>query len=203
MLALSAIAAPIAAASERPEWWVQESLFKGTEAIAETTEVAEPFKLTLTLEGKSVVGVIVCGGVKVKHGQIEHRTERSEEAVVFEKCEIEGEPGCTVATTTTNPLKAKLEGPPGEIKLRFKPQSGTEIATYVVSGSPCKVPAGSYRATGEMICNYSEVEAELIDHPLEFTSTSGSAVEVNGQPSEFTGTDVVHLASEKRWSARF
>ncbi len=52
-----------------------------------------------------------------------------------------------------------------------------------------------------MDCNYKGVETESEEHPLEFTATSGSKVEVNGKPSEFTGTDKVHLSSGKLWSA--
>ncbi len=113
-------------------------------------------------------------------------------------------PTCTVGTTETKPLKATLEGPAGATKLKFEPQSGNEIATYVVTG--CAV-FGSYQANGDMICDYSGVAVESSEHPLEFTAASKSKVkfQFNGKPMEtaapFTGTDKVHLASGKLWSA--
>jgi hypothetical protein len=195
----SALMVSVASAAETPEWWVAGSLLKGSEALAETTKVTEPFRLPLTIEHR-VAATIKCGNVRLKNAQIENTNERSEEAVVYEKCEVEGMPTCEVKEpVVTAPLKARLEGSTGAIKLRFKPKSGTEIATYHLSA--CGSLTGSFRASGEMICNYKGVETEKEEHPLEFTATSGSKVEVNGEPSEFSGTDVVHLASGKLWSA--
>jgi hypothetical protein len=197
-------AAPAAYAEEgkgEPVWWVEKSLFRGTEAIAETTKVTEPFRLPLTIEHR-VAGTITCAKVRLEGAQIENANERSEKAVLYEECRVAGMSRCKVKEpVVTAPLKARLEGPTGAVKLRFKPRSGTEIATYVISG--CGRPLeGSFKASGEMICNYKEVERETEEHPLEFTATSGSRVEVNGEPTEFSGTDVVHLASGKLWSAR-
>lgn len=202
VFALSAIAAPIASAGEEEgaKWWVEKSLLKGSEAIAETTKVTEPFRLPLTIEHR-VAATIVCGAVRLKEARIENTNERSEEAVMYEKCEVEGKPACEVKEpVVTAPLKARLEGPTGALKLRFKPKSGTEIATYHLS--VCGFLSGSFKASGEMICNYKGVETESEEHPLEFTSSSGSKVEVNGEPTEFTGTDKVHLSARKLWSAR-
>jgi hypothetical protein len=60
---------------------------------------------------------------------------------------------------------------------------------------------GFYAASGEMICDYSGVETESAEHPLEFTETTGSKVEINGEDASFRLTDRVHLASGKLWSA--
>jgi hypothetical protein len=200
-VALGAILAPIASAAS-PEWWIEKSLFgEGKEALAETTAVTTPFKLGASAKEGSVKFVIECEGVKLKKAAIEGPSSRSEEAVIFEKCIAVGKPECTVATIESKPLMAALEGSPGAITLKFKPKSGSEIAAYTISGAKCAV-AGSYRADGTMICNYSGVETESSEHPLEFTSTSGSKVTVGGIPVEFTGTDKVHLASNKLWSAQ-
>jgi hypothetical protein len=99
-------------------------------------------------------------------------------------------------------LKATLEGPKGAIKLKFAPQSGSEIAKFVISGTGCEQD-GSYEADGTMICNYSGVETESEEHPLEFTGASGSKVEIDGETATFSGTDKVHLESKKLWSAQF
>ena len=137
----------------------------------------------------------------MKNGVIESPNVRKEEALLFEKCSVVGEPSCKVSIKT-RPLVAKLEGSTGAIKLRFVPESGTEIAKWTITGCTAHTERnGKYEADGTMDCNYSGVETESKEHPLEFTATSGSSVKVNGEPSEFTGTDKVHLASNKLWSA--
>jgi hypothetical protein len=197
---LSALMASVASAAETPEWWVAGSLLKGSEALAEETKVTTPFEIEA--HGEKVGKFIIkCEELRVKEGKIEGPNVRREEAVVFGKCGVVGEASCSVAIKT-KPLVAKLEGSPGAIKLKFVPESGTEIAKWTITGCTSHTERnGSYEADGTMNCNYNGVETESEEHPLEFTATSGSKVEVNGKPSEFTGTDKVHLADRKLWSA--
>jgi hypothetical protein len=186
-----------------PKWWVEGTLLSGSEAIAEATNVTESFKQELTSK-KLGEFFIQCNEVKVKNGLITGPSSRSEKAIVYEACEVIGKPECSVATTETEPLEAKLEGPTGAITLKFKPTGGTVIAKWKVNqvaGKPLCTVKGLYKANGVMICDYNEVEKEKVDHPLEFTATSGSKVTVGGVPVKFTGTDEVHLASGKKWSA--
>ena len=68
-------------------------------------------------------------------------------------------------------------------------------------GKPACAQKGFYHADGQMTCNYQEVEEELGEHPLEFTAASGSEVKVSGEVVPFSGTDAVHLASGRLWSA--
>jgi hypothetical protein len=193
----------------RPKWWVEGKLLVGVEALAETTTVppTEPFELNMTGKGIATEPFTIrCSSVRLENAEIEGPSTRREEHVVYENCIAVGKTECNVATTPTQPLQAHLEGTAGNEKLRFVPQSGKEIANYVVTGSLCKVK-GEYEADGEMICNYEFVETEKLEHPLEFTATSGSKVKVrvNHAAKEtavpFTGTDEVHLASGKNWSA--
>jgi hypothetical protein len=193
----------------RPRWWVESKLLVGTEALAETTTVppTEPFELNMTGKGIATEPFTIrCSSVRLENAEIEGPSTRREEHVVYENCIAVGKTECTVATTPTKPLQAKLEGTSGNEKLRFVPQSGKEIANYIVTGTLCKVK-GEYEADGEMICNYKFVEKESLEHPLEFTASSGSKVKVrvNHAAKEtavpFTGTDEVHLASGKKWSA--
>jgi hypothetical protein len=192
-----------------PKWWVEGKLLIGSEALAETTTVppTEPFELNMTGKGIATEPFTIrCSSVRLENAEIEGPSTRREEHVVYENCIAVGKTECTVATTPTQPLQAHLEGTSGNEKLRFLPQSGKEIANWVVTGSLCKVK-GEYEADGEMICNYKFVETEKFEHPLEFTATSGSKVKVrvNHAAKEtavpFTGTDEVHLASGKNWSA--
>lgn len=193
----------------RPKWWVEGKLLIGSEVLAETTTVppAEPFELNMMGKGIATEPFTIrCSSVRLENAAIEGPSARHEEHVVYENCIAVGKPECTVATTPTQPLQAHLEGSSGNEKLRFVPQSGKEIANYIVSGTLCKVK-GEYEADGEMICNYKFVETESLEHPLEFTASSGSKVKVrvNHAAKEtavpFTGTDDVHLASGKKWSA--
>jgi hypothetical protein len=184
----------------RPKWWLEGELFKGKEPIAEETNVVAP--LELELHGKKVENfTIACGKVKIKSGEIEGPSSRREEAEVYEECKVVGkEAECTIEPIVTRPLKAQLEGSTGATTLKFEPESGTELASYEVKGATCAVK-GFYAASGEMICDYSGVETESAEHPLEFTETTGSKVKINGQEAAFRLTDRVHLASGKLWSA--
>jgi hypothetical protein len=192
-----------------PKWWVEGKLLVGSEALTETTTVpaTEPFELNMMGKGIAMEPFTIrCSSVRLENAKIEGPSTRREEHVVYENCIAVGKTECTVATTPTQPLQAQLEGSSGNEKLRFVPQSGKEIANYVVTGASCKVK-GEYEADGEMICNYKFVETESLEHPLEFTASSGSNVKVrvNHAAKEtavpFTGTDEVHLASGKMWSA--
>jgi len=189
-------------AEKAPKWWVEGALLSGSEAIAEATNVTQDFKQEM--HGKPGDFVVQCDEVKVKSGTITSPGSRSEKALAYEDCEVVGKSECAVATTETEPLEATLEGSAGAITLKFKPKSGTLIAKWKVNqvaGKPLCVVKGLYKANGTMICGYKGVETETLDHPLEFTATSGSKVTVGGKPAEFTGTDEVHLASGKKWSA--
>jgi hypothetical protein len=196
----SALMVSVASAEGGPEWWVAGSLLKGSEALAEETKVTTPFEIQAHGE-KVGTFTIKCEELDVKNGVIESPNVRKEEALLFEKCSVVGEPSCKVSIKT-RPLVAKLEGSTGAIKLKFVPESGTEIAKWTITGCTSHTERnGKYEADGTMDCNYSGVETESKEHPLEFTATSGSSVKVNGEPSEFTGTDKVHLSSGKLWSA--
>jgi hypothetical protein len=196
-----AIVSPTVWAAETPEWWVNGSLLKGSEELAEETSVTTPFEIEA--HGEKIGKFIIrCEELKIKNGVIEGSNIRREESVVFGKCGVVGESSCKVAIKT-KPLVAKLEGSPGAIKLKFVPKSGAEIANWTITGCTAHTERnGNYEADGTMICNYKGVETESEEHPLEFTASSGSKVEVNGISSEFTGTDKVHLADRKLWSAR-
>ncbi|HEV2923904.1 MAG TPA: hypothetical protein VGW98_07710 [Solirubrobacteraceae bacterium] len=197
------------------KWWVEGKVLVGSEAIAEETKVVVPFKLELHAEGGKGPGfTILCKKVKVKGGAIEAPNVRTEKAVIYEECGVEGSPNnedCVVETTETKPLKANLEGSAPAIKLKFEPTAGplAEIAAYEVKQAPakpaCGVTLGKYTASGTMICNYNGVEAEKTEHALEFTAGSGSKVTASGPgvsgEAGFVVTDEVKLASGKMWSA--
>lgn len=201
VLGTTALSAGLSAAAQAEEnsWWVAGSPLKGTAELAETTKVVSNFKLEMHGEGISFT--IECEGVRLKGAQIENATERSDPGDTFEKCIAVGKPECTVAASTTQPLKAVAEGTTGAFKLKFQPKTGTEIGKWTVTGSLCK-EKGNYLADGTMICDYKGVETEAAEHPLEFTATSGSKVTVGGVSSKFTLTYEDKLASGQKWSFR-
>jgi hypothetical protein len=196
-------------------WWVEGKLLEGTEPIAEETNVTVPFKLEFKYEGTKAVK-IECKDEKIEKGMIEAPGKRSEKAEIFEGCEVVGEEAvCSVTskeslpgTIRTQALKAKLEGPPGAEKLKFTPEEGetiTELEIEEISSS-CAEKSSTFKVHGEMTCNYKDVGLEKVEHPLEFTATSGSKVIVEGTktPGElavFEVTDMVHLSSKMPWSA--
>jgi hypothetical protein len=198
-----------------PKWWVEGKLLTGSEPIAESTTVEEPFKLILTQEKVAEIGSIQCSEVKVKGGMIEAPRARTESAVEYAGCKVfEPKPNSSVenalchvvgAHFVTNALKGTLEGPLGSEKLKFVPQSGSEIGGFEIEGASCSFK-GLFHASGDMVCNYNEVETEKVEHPLKFTPTSGSEVTLSGpaetKPKEgVTVSYEVHLSSGKLWSA--
>jgi hypothetical protein len=193
--AFSAISAGVASA-EAPQWWVAEKLLTGTSAVAEATNVTAPMKIEtagLTFE---------CKKVKVKNGFIEAPGKVLDESEVFEECSVVGQSGCSIPTTESFPLKATLERVGEAIKLKFEAQAaGNELAVFKINGAGCTV-TGTYKIDGTMVCDYPGVETESLEHPLEFTATSGSKVKVGTLSATFTGTVKVWLASGQKWSAR-
>lgn len=198
-----------------PKWWSEGKLMTGSEPIAESTTVTAPFKLTLTQEKISEIGSIQCSEVKVKGGTIEAPGTRTESAVEYAGCKVyEPKPNSAVENTkcivagshfVTNPLKGTLEGPHGAEKLKFVPQSGSELGLFEIEGASCSFK-GLFHADGDMVCNYEEVETEKVEHPLEFTPSSGTEVTLSGpaQTEPKRGVTVsykVHLSSGKLWSA--
>jgi hypothetical protein len=196
---------------EAPKWWVEEALLVGAEPIAEETKVTVNLKLEFSIE-KGVSKIkIECKKEKIDTGIIEGPRSRSEQAEIFEECGVVGEESkCSVAssgspagTIKTSPLTASLEGASGAAKLKFEPEAGKPIAAYEISEiSPtCADKGFKFEADGNMICNYKGVQTESLEHPLEFTPTSGSKFTLGGGEGKLTLTDEVHLSSAKKWSA--
>jgi hypothetical protein len=195
VFALSAISAG-AAAAEAPRWWVAGKLLSGTSTVAEATNVTTP--MTISTSGLT----FECNKVRVKNGFIEGPGKVFDESEVFEECAVVGQPACSISTTESFPLKATLERVGEAIKLKFESQAaGNELAVFKINGASCTVK-GTYKITGTMVCDYPGVETESLEHPLEFTTTSGSKVKIGALTATFTGTVKVWLASEQLWSAR-
>jgi hypothetical protein len=194
ILALNAVVVSAASAAS-PAWWVEgKPLESGVkEAIAETTTVTSAF----VIKGSSLG--VECPTVRFDEAYIEGEKLRKEKSIVFEGCKVTGQPSCKVATIETGPLTATLEGTKEHFKLKFKPTSGTEIATITISGSGC---TGSLVIDGTMACNYPKVEAESTNHILEFTLTSGSELKHGSEEITLKGTDEFWLKSGKKWSVR-
>ncbi len=172
-----------------PKWWVAGSLLTGSEPIAEETKITTPLKLEFALKAKEFGAVtITCATEKVKGGEIEASSSRSEESEVFEGCEVVGQSHCAVSnrfgtagTIATTGLKATLEAGSPE-KLKFTPDSGKTIAAFEIKevSATCAEANFVFRANGEMICDYSEVEKENLEHPLEFKAGE-SKVDIEGE----------------------
>lgn len=194
--ALSAIAASASAAS--PLWVVAGSPLKAgaTLALAETTTVSNPFVIEAAGYG------VKCESIQLEKSFIEGE-KTSQTVIVMSSCKDLTQPNCAVATITTKPLTATLEGTTGKFRLNFKPTSGTEVTTVHFSGSECSF--ASIPIEGTMACNYPKVETEAVIHELEFTATSGSKLKARTivtVEATLVGTDEFWLASGKKWSVQ-
>jgi hypothetical protein len=200
-----------------PDWWFEGQVMAGSQELAEETTVpaAHPFEFELARAEGSIKFTVKCTGETVLGGAIEAPSSRVESADVYENCKdtvVSEEAECEIGTggkITTDALTSTLEGADGNIKLKFKSKTPPELAAYKITqigaGTGCKA-VGSYRISGVMICNYSEVEREKEIHPLEFTEMSGTEIKSShGAEPEvkagFKGTDEVHLKNKKKWSA--
>jgi len=199
VLAVSATATSVALAS--PEWWVAGKLLVGKAALAEKTNVTKPLITEIS------EATLECKKVTIKEGFIESPNKRNEKAEIFDECTLGSlSKKCSVAAIETKPLKATLEKVGGAIKLKFEPQTGTEIGTVEIGNNGVeKCPAtivGARVLRGTMVCDYPGVETESTEHALEFTPESGSEVTWFGTTALFSGTDKVLLASGGNWSVK-
>lgn len=193
MMVLGAVTASAASASS-PAWIVEGSALGSgaTEAIAETTKVTQVFAIKTSKWG------VECSAMKLPESLIEGERTRKDKAIRMESCISIGAPKCEVPTITLQPLTSTLEGTEGHYKLFFKPTSGTTVAKVNLSGSGCG-GLGIVTVTGTMACNYPEVEFPAQNHVLEFSLSSGSALEWLGEVVTLTGHDEFWLASNKKW----
>jgi hypothetical protein len=200
LLAISMLSATFASAASAasPAWWRAGSPLKTgeTAAIAETTEVATPFRVEIGSYG------IQCDSVRLEGTFLEGEKTGKGHSIVLSGCTDLTQPSCEVATIKSAPLSLVLEGEKTEkFKLNFKPTSGTEVATVKISGSSCSF--SKIVLTGSMACNYPKVETEARVHELEFTTSSGTNLKAEGTlEAKFTGLDDFWLVSEKNWSVK-
>ena len=89
---------------------------------------------------------------------------------------------------------------------RSNPLARPPMTSHAESGLACAPQ--ELHVGGPVGNDYSNVETEKTEHPLEFTAPSKSNVKVeeSGEPggpqhAGFAGTDEVHLASSGKWSA--
>jgi hypothetical protein len=202
ILALCAIVSSAASAAS-PAWWVNGKLL----AVGETAAVAETTEVTTAFTVKSTVVSGECKAVKVKTGDIEGEKQAAVNSLVFSECVDLTEPTkCTTTGFSTKPLSIALEGTTGNLKLKFKPTSGVEVFTIIVSnktGQICHV-AGTFHVDGTMACTYPKVETEAEKHELVFSAASGSKLTVaEGElPLELAGNVLFWLFPKLGWSAK-
>jgi hypothetical protein len=197
--ALSLALAAASASAATPEWWVEGKLLTETEKL---TSEAIKAPENIIIKGPSVG--ISCDVVKVEGGTIT-KSEGNANALLFEGCKVSSPSGCEVAKIKTEPLTFPLEKSGSVIKLKFKPQTGSLIAAFVLEGKSCTsklaVEVTASKEEG-MDCNYPGVETESLEHTLEFTKSSGTSFKVNGEPAEFIANFKWKLELGKLFSAR-
>jgi hypothetical protein len=91
------------------------------------------------------------------------------------------------------------------------PEPGQSFAQFEIKeiSSSCAEKNSTFKVDGDMICNYNGVGLEKLEHPLAFTATSRSKVEIEEvegtktprESAVFEVTDKVHLSSGWLWSA--
>lgn len=194
----SAMATPAFAS---PEWWVSGNPLSGSEKLAGSPTVVKSF--VIANSGLK----IECSKVGLVGGVIGQTNKNNLELFEFRSCIVPGNTNCEVANFKTEPLNFPLQGEKGNIKLNFRPVSGTLVALITIKeiGSTCSAK-GTHKLTSGpksgMVCNYPAVESEHIEHELQFGEGSGSEVELDAKAATFTGVIKFSLESGHEWSAR-
>ncbi len=201
-VAFCALTAASASAAS-PEWWVEGKVISNPETIAETVAI----KKAATIAISAFTGE--CSTIKVRKGVIEPGNSNSIAGMAFEGCDVVSQPNCEVPNFESEPLIFPLEGTTGNIRLNFRPKSGTLFSVIVIkkrSGGGTCLPAGTYDVTTGvkvgMVCTYPGVETEKVEHELVFNKETGSEVFLNGTAAVFAGEFAVKLSSAKKWSAK-
>jgi hypothetical protein len=168
-----AIALP-AAAYAAPEWFVEGKKLEGTASLAKETK----------LKGAAVIKdkgfTMECKKVKVLGGIISGKNENTG-ALSFEECKVTKPVSCEVKTIETKPLSFPLEEPGTVVKLRFKPKSGTTIATFscgLLGSVELKTATEGGGEKGGMNCEYPNIAEEAKEHLLDFSASSGSEFKI-------------------------
>jgi hypothetical protein len=199
LLASFAVSAAVAQAA--PEWWVSGKVIAKKEAIAGAPVV------TQTIKFSNSKLTVACTVVKVIGGAIEPGNKDNLESLAFSGCSVPSNSNCAVSAIETEPLGFPLQGEKGNIKLNFRPTTGSTIAVFTVTkvGGTC-TEAGTHKITSGpksgMVCNYPSVETESLEHELAFGEGSGSELEMDGLKASMIGTYKFALASHSEWSAR-
>jgi hypothetical protein len=203
LLAVSALSAVTSASAlASPEWWVEGKVIKTAEKLGGEPKVPEVITIKTEKLG------IQCSKLTIAGGFVRPGNKNSAESLTFGGCKVVGGSGCEVENIKTKPLTFPLEGSTGKISLNFRPETGTLIAIVNVKNCPAEEKSlegtreiAASKAAKGMDCEYLDVEKEMTTHKLNFSTTSGSEIEMGGEPASFLGIVEWALATVKKWSA--
>jgi len=191
-LGLLAVSASSASAAS---WKVSKVALVGEAALAEKAKVLTPIEIGLPAFSTTVT----CKAVVVqKHAKAPIELNGT---FTFQECSG-GSEGCAVPSSIkTNQLTsvAKTVGLKGG-ELPTKPTTGETVLTLELSGPKC--PLGKVPVKGSFTATSPELQVELVEHELAFSSSSLKGVIGEKESTEVTlkGSIFVALASEKTWS---
>lgn len=114
------------------------------------------------------------------------------------ECEINVS-GCRVREPVETSYKEELIIWHEKLAIKSTPASGGTFGESHISGSGCPI-SGTYAVRGSQISELPEIEVEKVEHEV-ITPAAGSALEVGGSPSTFSGRGTVKLVSGKKWKA--
>jgi hypothetical protein len=203
LLAVSALSAVVSASAlASPEWWVEGKVIKTAEKLASEPKVPE----FVTIKNEKLG--IQCSKLTINGGFVRPENKNSAESLTFGACKVAGGSKCEVEDFKTQPLTFPLEGSTGKISLNFRPTTGSLIAVANVKNCPAeekslegKKEIAIGKGAKGMDCEYPDVEKEMITHTLNFSSTSGSEIQMEGEPASILGIVEWVLATVKKWSA--
>ncbi len=234
LLALSVLGAfaassAFAASTNNPQWQVNKAELSGNKEVTaeangtQKLNVAGAFGATIACKKLKVAsGAKIIGSTKPAAGT-------DEETIVYEECEVEGSPSCTIngeaagkAKITTNLLKSTLvfktkaaaEKEESSTLSLFEPKTGTVFVTLTLAGT---CPAtGSFEITGQVAAENVKGNEEIETHELNapataitkyFVNEGGKTVEkkVNALkfgifPASYVGKAKIKLTSKEVWS---
>lgn len=180
---LSVSAATTATAYAEAQWQVEEKVL-GAGQTVEIGEVRvnEPFGISTTIGGTAIK--VTCKAVQVSEGFLEGPRGGGAHSVKLSECTTSNEQ-CKVGAITLKLIEIVLHFQLNQA-VELKPKTGSELGPLEITGSLCPLK-GSYKVTGQITANAPKGEEQLKSHKWEFSSTSGSKVEVEKEKTVFTG----------------
>jgi hypothetical protein len=193
VLIVGGVLCGVVASSASARWFIEGEELSGSAALATTTTVDEPIKLT-------AAGVnIECKGLNDVKTEIKAPSRLVASSLVFTKCESK-EKNCTLSKTEIGTVPVLAEATQEEFpkaKVTFKPEKGSVFATFKYEGETCAA-AGVQPVAGAVTFTMPTGQSEEVSQEILSDGSAGE-IKIGSSTASLTGSASLTLASGKEW----